>query len=205
MNKFGEAFKSTTGYKLTILLLGVVIFLLSRCDSEGKEVKVVEYVAREVKVPVDKIVYTKGERKKVYVYVTELADTIYSTTYDTINRYMIAESSLHLDSFHYVAPDGLFTVDGEVAIVADSLYDWKFNNLNVGYTETNTTITKVERKMNLLAIPSVTFNSTGLIGLGVGLGFKTKKDWLIEAGYNLNLNGEDLIRVGVGIPLKKYQ
>lgn len=188
------------------ILVGLFVALLFRCDPECKPISTVETIKFvPVKVNPSNISYNNLSTKPAYVRKTTSPSTFKDTIiiYDTIpveGEYTV--SSRYRREFWY--KDTSITLNGVANIVADSLYDFKFDLLNITYKEKTITHTiEAKRRMNLLLGADMKFanNQDFMKGVGFNMGVKTRKDFIIEAGYDFNFNMADNYKVGIKIPL----
>lgn len=184
------------------VMLGIFLALLFRCEPKCPEVETkIEYIDRKVEVPIDRIVYEKGEEVPVYIPVPGEDGSV-----DTVYLTLPGDSTPVVPTTRYTRPfaysDTAISITGEANILADKLYDFKFNALDVKYTERVITNTiETPRRMNLLVGSNLMFSPNNFNGVNFNVGLKTKKDFVFEVGYNANFTGTDSYEAGFKIPV----
>ena len=158
------------------IIVGLFAALLFRCEPECKPISTVETIKFvPVKVNTSDISYKDLPTKPAYVRKTTSPSTFKDTIiiYDTVpveGEYTL--SSRYRKEFWY--KDTSITLNGVANIVADSLYDFKFDLLNITYKERTITHTiEAKRRMNLL--------------LGADMKFANTKDFMRGVGFNMGL------------------
>lgn len=191
---------------LLTLLVGTIfgIFIASEfgCDRvENKTVTKIEYVDREVKVEVEKIVYESLPQsdtiiyKDKYIYDTIIGDTVYVPVPFNYKVYS--------EKFEYTEGDSLY-IEGTASIIAKDLHNFSIKNLKFNYKEKIITneVTLLERKNLVLLGSSFGWSKSLPIDISFNASLKMKSNRILYYEIGIPLNNQNIInRIGFKIPL----
>ena len=182
------------------VVAGLFLALLFRCGPRENQASVettTVFVTDTITKRDTVIREVIGPDRLVYIpFATSVTEEDSSSTYN----FKIDEKDLQ----------GIISVDSECEV---KNFKANYNVTSTEKTITDTvivnnsttkTITKTipsRNRVNLLVGSSLDFNPEGIQGVGFNAAFKTRRDFIIEAGYNYNFGLSNSYELGVKIPL----
>jgi len=184
------------------IIAGLCLALLFRCEPKCPKINstssTVTTTSKTSKRDVDTVYIWKKEYVEVpKYYKAELKKDSTSTYYFDVQGknykgIVTADSKCEVKNL-----TTNLEVKGEQITITDSII---ITN-NTVTTITNTI--EAKRRMNLLLGSNAMFTTSSMNGVNFNIALKTRKDFIVEAGYNFNFNTPNSYEVGVKIPLFK--